>query len=91
MTRKQLRKILDKMTRISITGCDTLRECCSLNELNLVNTDFHGRFEMIFEMCYVLFDSACDRMVVFEKVSQCKEMLYFAYDECFYKLLQKSL
>lgn len=91
MTRKQLIRILDKMTRISITGCDTLRECCSLNELNLVNTDFHGRFEMIFEMCYVLFDSACDRMVVFEKVQQCKEMLYFAYDECFYKLLQESL
>lgn len=91
MTRKQLRRILDKMTRISITGCDTLRECCSLNELDLVNTDFHGRFEMISEMCYVLFDSACDRMVIFEKVQQCKEMLYFAYDECFYKLLKESL
>lgn len=36
MTRKQLRKILGKMTRISITGCDTLRECRTLNELNLV-------------------------------------------------------
>lgn len=91
MTRKQLRRILDKMTRVSITGCDTLRECRSLNELNLVNTDFYGRFEMIFEMCYVLFDSTCDRMVIFEKVSQCKEMLYFVYDECFYKLLQESL
>ena len=64
MTRKQLRRVLDKMTRVSITGCDTLRECRSLNELNLVNTDFHGRFEMIFEMCYVLFDSAGDRMVI---------------------------
>lgn len=91
MTRKQLRRVLDKMTRISITGCDTLRECRSFNELNLVNTDFHGRFEMIFEMCYVLFDSAGDRMVIFEKVQQCKEMLYFAYDECFYKLLYESL
>lgn len=91
MTRKQLRRILGKMTRVSITGCDTLRECRSLNELNLVNTDFHGRFEMIFEMCYVLFDSTGDRMVIFEKVSQCKEMLYFAYDECFYKLLQETL
>lgn len=91
MTRKQLRRVLDKMTRVSITGCDTLRECRSLNELDLVNTDFHGRFEMIFEMCYVLFDSVCDRMVIFEKVSQCKEMLYFVYDECFYKLLQESL
>ena len=91
MTRKQLRRILDKMTRISITGCNTLRECRSINELNLVNTDFHGRFEMIFEMCYVLFDSAGDRMVIFEKVSQCKEMLYFVYDECFYKLLKESL
>ena len=50
MTRKQLRMILDKMTTISITGCDTLRECRSLNELNLVNTDFHGRFEMIFDI-----------------------------------------
>ena len=49
--RKQLRRILDKMTRILITGCNTLRECRSINELNLVNTDFHGRFEMIFEMC----------------------------------------
>lgn len=91
MARKQLRRVLDKMTRISITGCDTLRECRSFNELNLVNTDFHGRFEMIFEMCYVLFDSAGDRMVIFEKVQQCKEMLYFAYDECFIKLLQESL
>lgn len=91
MTRKQLRRILDKMSRISITGCNTLRECHSINELNLVNTDFHGRFEMIFDMCYVLFDSECDRMVIFEKVSQCKEMLYFAYDECFYKLIQESL
>lgn len=27
MTRKQLRRILDKMTRVSITGCDTLRKC----------------------------------------------------------------
>jgi hypothetical protein len=91
MTRKQLRRILGKMTRISITGCDTLRECRSLNELNLVNTDFHGRFEMIFDMCYVLFDSTGDRMVIFEKVSQCKEMLYFVYDECFYKLLHETL
>lgn len=91
MTRKQLRRILYKMTRISITGCDTLRECRSLNELNLVNTDFHGRFEMIFDMCYVLFDSTGDRMVIFEKVSQCKEMLYFVYDECFYKLLHETL
>ena len=91
MTRKQLRRILDKMSRISITGCNTLRECRSINELNLVNTDFHSRFEMIFDMCYVLFDSECDRMVIFEKVSQCKEMLYFVYDECFYKLLQESL
>lgn len=91
MTRKQLRRVLDKMTRISNTGCDTLRECRSVNELNLVATDFHGRFEMIFEMCYVLFDSAGDRMVIFEKVSQCKEMLYFVYDECFYKLLQELL
>lgn len=91
MTRRELRKILDKMTRVSITGCDTLRECCSINELNLVSTDFHGRFEMIFEMCYVLFDSSGDRMVIFEKVSQCKEMLYFVYDECYYKLLQETL
>lgn len=91
MTRKQLRRVLYNMTRISITGCDTLRECRSLNELNLVNTDFHGRFEMIFDMCYVLFDSTGDRMVIFEKVSQCKEMLYFAYDECFCKLLQETL
>ena len=91
MTRKQLRRILDKMTRISITGCDTLRECRIIDELNLVNTDFHGRFEMIFEMCYVLFDSSGDRMIIFEKVSQCKEMLYFAYDECFYKLIQDLL
>lgn len=87
MTRKQLRRILDKMTRISNTGCDTLRECHSINELNLVNTEFYGRFEM----CYVLFDSAGDRMCIFEKVQQCKEMLYFAYDECFYKLIQESL
>lgn len=91
MTRKQLIRILDKMSRISITGCNTLRECRSINELNLVNTDFYSRFEMIFDMCYVLFDSECDRMVIFEKVSQCKEMLYFVYDECFYKLLQESL
>lgn len=91
MTRKQLRRILEKMTRISIAGCDTLKECHSLNELNLVNTDFHSRFEMIFDMCYVLFDSECDRIVVFEKVSQCKEMLYFVYDECFYKLIQETL
>lgn len=91
MTRKQLRRILDKMSRISITGCNTLRECRTINELDLVNTDFNGRFEMIFDMCYVLFDSECDRMVIFEKVSQCKEMLYFAYDECFYKLIQDSL
>ena len=87
MTRQQLRRILDKMTRISITGCNTLRECSSINELKLVNTGLHGRFEMIFEMCYVLFDSQGDRMVIFEKVSQCKEMLYFSYDECFYKLI----
>lgn len=40
MTRKQLRKILDKMARISITGCDTLRECDSFNELNLVQANF---------------------------------------------------
>lgn len=91
MTRKQLRRILAKMTRISNTGCDTLRECRSINELNLVNTEFYGRFEMIFEMCYVLFDSPGDRMCIFEKVQQCKEMLYFAYDECFYKLIQESL
>lgn len=91
MTRKQLRRILDKMTRISITGCNTLRECRSINELNLVNADFHGRFEMIFEMCYDLFDSQGDRMVIFEKVSQCKEMLYSVNDECFYKLIQESL
>lgn len=91
MTRKQLRRILDKMSRISITGCNTLIECRTINELDLVNTDFNGRFEMIFDMCYVLFDSECDRMVIFEKVSQCKEMLYFAYDECFYKLIQDSL
>lgn len=91
MTRQQLRRILDKMTRISITGCDTLRECHSIDELNLVNTYFNGRFEMIFDMCYVLFDSTGDRMVIFEKVSQCKEMLYFVYDECFYKLLKESL
>lgn len=87
MTRKQLRRVLDKMTRISNTGCDTLRECHSINELNLVNTEFYGRFEM----CYVLFDSPGDRMCIFEKVQQCKEMLYFAYDECFYKLIQESL
>ena len=87
----KLRRILDKMTRISITGFNTLRECHSINELNLVNTDFNSRFEMIFDMCYVLFDSPGDRMVIFEKVSQCKEMLYFAYDECFCKLLQESL
>lgn len=79
------------MTRVLITGCDTLRECCSLNELNLVANDFHGRFEMIFDMCYVFFDSTGDRMVIFEKVSQCKEMLYFVYDECFYKLLHETL
>lgn len=79
------------MTRVLITGCDTLRECRSLNELNLVANDIHGRFEMIFDMCYVLFDSTCDRMVIFEKVSQCKEMLYFVYDECFYKLLHETL
>ena len=91
MTRKQLRRILDKMSRISITGCNTLRECHTINELNLVQADFNGRFEMIFDMCYVLFDSECDRMVIFEKVSQCKEMLYFVYDECFYKLTQESL
>lgn len=91
MTRKQLRKILDKMTRISITGCDTLRECRSFNELNLVQANFCGRFEMIFDMCYVLFDSTGDKMVMFEKVSQCKEMLYFVYDECFCKLKQESL
>lgn len=91
MTRKQLIRILDKMTRISNTGCHTLRECCSIYELNLVNTDFHGRFDMIFEMCYVLFDSEDDRIVIFDKVSQCKEMLYFVYDECFYKLIQESL
>ena len=91
MTRKQLRKILDKMTRISNTGCNTLRECCTLNELNLVQANFCGRFEMIFDMCYVLFDSAGDKMVMFEKLSQCEEMLYFVYDECFYKLLQESL
>lgn len=91
MTRKQLRRVLDKMTRISITGCNTLRECRNINELNLVNTDFYSRFDMIFEMCYVLFDSAGDRMVIFEKVSQCKEMLYFVYDECFCKLLQETL
>lgn len=91
MTRKQLRRVLDKMTRISITGCNTLRECRNLNELNLVQANFCGKFEMIFEMCYVLFDSTGDKMVMFEKVSQCKEMLYFAYDECFYKLLQESL
>ena len=91
MNRKQLRKILDKMTRISITGCYTLRQCRSINELNLVNTDFHGRFQMIFDMCYDLFDSTDDRMAMFEKASQCKEMLYFAYDECFCKLLQETL
>lgn len=91
MTRKQLRRILDKMTRISNTGCDTLRECHSINELNLVNTEFYGRFEMIFEMCYVLFDSPGERMCIFEKIQQCKEMLYFAYDECFYKLIQELL
>lgn len=91
MTRRELRRILDKMTRISITGCDTLRECRSLNELNLVQADFNGRFEMIFDMCYILFDSIGDRMVIFEKVSQCKETLYFVYDECFYKLLYETL
>ena len=91
MSRKQLRRILDKMTRVSITGCNTLRECRSINELNLVANDFNGRFEMIFDMCYVLFDSAGDRMVIFEKVSQCKEMLYFSYDECFYKLIHDTL
>lgn len=53
MTRKQLGRILDKMLRISITGCNTLRECSTLNELNLVQVDFNGRFEMIFDMCYV--------------------------------------
>lgn len=47
MTRKQLRKILGKMTRISITGCDTLRECSGFNELDLVQANFCGRFEMI--------------------------------------------
>ena len=56
-----------------------------------MNTDFNGRFEMIFDMCYVLFDLAGDRMVIFEKLSQCKEMLYFVYDECFYKLLHETL
>ena len=91
MTRKQLRMILDKMTRVSNTGCNTLKECSSLNELNLVITDFNSRFEMISDMCYVLFDSECDRMVIFEKVSQCKEMLYFVYDEWYYKLLQETL
>ena len=91
MNEPKLRRILDKMTKISITGCNTLRECRSINELNLVNTDFNSRFEMIFDMCYVFFDSSGDRMVIFEKVSQCKEMLYFAYDECFYKLIQDLL
>ena len=42
MNRKQLRMILDKMTRVSNTGCNTLKECSSLNELNLVNTDFNS-------------------------------------------------
>ena len=79
------------MARISNTGCDTLRECSTINELNLVQANFCGRFEMIFDMCYVLFDSTGDKMVIFEKVSQCKEMLYFVYDECYYKLLQELL
>ena len=85
MTRKQLRMILDKMTRVSNTGCNTLKECSSLNELNLVIIDFNSRFEMISDMCYVLFDSECDRMVIFEKVSQCKEMLYFVLRSCWYE------
>ena len=91
MTRKQLRMILEKMTRVSNTGCNTLKECSSLNELNLVITDFNSRFEMISDMCYVLFDSSDDRTVIYEKVSQCKEMLCVVYDECYYKLLQETL
>ena len=89
MTKEKLRKILDKMTRIAITGCVTLRECSSINELNLVHTNFCGKIEMIFEMGYILFDSMSEQMVIDEKVTECKERLYATYDECFYKLLDE--